>query len=108
MDARVDLNSFYSPLYEKELWWYQTTNADLAKGEITELNWLRIFSNVDFDEKVFVFSSTILLLSTFIPHETASFEARGQWEKYKYGILLLKNISVFNWLCMSKTIIGNY
>ena len=55
----------------KAIWHYKQANTELTRRAITDFNWDRAFLNTNVNEKVFIFSSTILnILSNFIPHET--------------------------------------
>ena len=55
----------------KTIWHYKQANTELTRRAITDFNWDRAFLNTNVNEKVSIFSSTILnILSNFIPHET--------------------------------------
>ena len=69
--AKFNLHIVYTPPYLREIWHYRETNTRLIRRVIKEFNWERAFSNTNVNEKVDVFSRTILnILSNFIPHET--------------------------------------
>ena len=57
--------------YPREIWHYKQANIEHISRPITDFNWDRAFLNTNVNEKVSVFSSTIMnILSNFIPHET--------------------------------------
>ena len=69
--AKLDLQIYYPPPYPREIWYYAQANTKLIRRTITDFNWDRVFLNTDVNEKVSIFSNTILnILSNFIPHET--------------------------------------
>ena len=66
-----DLQIYYPPPYPREIWNYKQANTELIRRAITDFNWDRAFLNTNVNEKVSIFSSTILnILSNFIPDET--------------------------------------
>ena len=47
------------------------TNIDLIKRAINELDWEKVFSNIDVDNTVYIFKKTIInILCDFIPHDS--------------------------------------
>ena len=69
--AKFNLQIYYPPPYPPEIWHYKQANTELIRRAITDFNWDRAFLNTNVNEKVSIFSSTILnILSNFIPHET--------------------------------------
>ena len=69
--AKFNLQIYYPPPYPREIWHYKQANTELIRRAITDFNWDRAFLNTNVNEKVSIFSSTILnILSNFIPHET--------------------------------------
>ena len=68
--AKFNLQIFYPPPYCREIWHYQDANIDMIRKAISQFNWDKAFSNSNVNEKVYVFSHTILnILSNFISHE---------------------------------------
>ena len=68
---KLNLKIYYSPPYQREIWHYKQANTELIRRAITDFNWNRAFLDTNVNEKVSIFSSTILnMLSNFIPHET--------------------------------------
>ena len=62
---------YYPPPQAREIWHYKQANTELIRRTITDFNWDRAFLNTNVNEKVSIFSNTILnILSIFIPHET--------------------------------------
>ena len=69
--AKFNLKIYYPPPYLREVWHYKEANADLIKRAISNFNWEKTFSNTNINEKVCLFSKTILnILDNYIPHET--------------------------------------
>ena len=69
--AKFNLQIYYPPPYPREIWHYKQANTELIRRAITDFNWDRAFLNTNVNEKVSIFSNTILnILSNFIPHET--------------------------------------
>ena len=69
--AIFNLQIYYPPPYPREIRHYKQANTELIRRTITDFNWDRAFLSTNVNEKVFIFSSTILnILSNFIPHET--------------------------------------
>ena len=68
--AKFNLQIFYPPPYCREIWHYQDANIDMIRRAISQFNWDKAFSNTNVNEKVYIFSHTILnILSNFISHE---------------------------------------
>ena len=69
--AKFNLQIYYPPPYPREIWHYKQANTELIRRAITDFNWDRAFLNTNVNEKVSIFSNTILnILSNFIPHQT--------------------------------------
>ena len=69
--AKFNLKIFYPPPYECEIWHYSKANTDLIRRSVHEFSWENRFSNIDLNQKVYLFNETIKnILSNFIPHET--------------------------------------
>ena len=69
--AKLNLQIYYPPPYPREIWHCKQANTELIGRAITDFNWDRAFLNTNINEKVSVFSSTIMIiLSNFILHET--------------------------------------
>ena len=69
--AKFNLRIYYPPPYPREIRHYKQANTELIRRAITDFNWDRAFLNTNVNEKVSIFSSTILnILNNFIPHET--------------------------------------
>ena len=67
--CKIELTYCISP-YLREIWHSSETNTGLIRRAIKEFNWERAFSNTSVNEKVDIFSGTILnILSNYIPHE---------------------------------------
>ena len=62
---------YYPPPNPREALHYKQANAELIRRAITDFNWNRAFLNTNVNEKVSIFSNTIMnMISIFIPHET--------------------------------------
>ena len=69
--AKFNVQIYYPPPYPREIWHYKQANTELIRRVITNFNCGRAFLNTNVNEKVSVFSSTIInILSNSIPHET--------------------------------------
>ena len=69
--AKFNLQIYYPPPHPREIWHYRQANAELIRRAITGFNWDRTFLDTNINEKVSIFSSTLLnILSNFIPRET--------------------------------------
>ena len=69
--AKFNLQIHYPLPYPQEIWHYKQANTEVIRRTTTDFNWDRAFFNTNVNEKVFIFSNTILnILSNFIPHET--------------------------------------
>ena len=67
--AKFNLQIYYPPPYLREIWHYKQANTELIRQAITDFNWDRAFLNTNVNEKLSIFSNTILnILSNFIPH----------------------------------------
>ena len=68
--AKFNLQIFYPAPYCREIWQYQDANIDMIRKAISQFNWDKAFSNSNVNEKVYIFSHTILIiLSNFISRE---------------------------------------
>ena len=66
--AKFNLRIYYPPSYPREIWYCKQANTELIRLAITDFNWDRAFLNTNSNEKVSIFSNTILnILSNFIP-----------------------------------------
>ena len=69
--AKINLQTYYPPPYPRDIWRYKEADNELIRRAITEFNRDTAFLNTNVNEKVSVFSSTIMnILSNFICHET--------------------------------------
>ena len=76
--AKSNLQIYYPLPYPREIWHYRQANTELIWWAITDFDWHRAFLNTNFNEKVSIFSNTILnILSNFIPHETIVCHDKG-------------------------------
>ena len=94
--AKFNLKCFYSPPYEREIWHYNKANTDLICGSINEFSWKNRFSNIDANQKVYLFNETIKnILSNFKRHETIVCDDRNHpWINSKIKNLIAeKNIA---------------
>ena len=68
--AKINLQTYYPPPYRRDIWRYKEADNELIRRAITEFNRDTAFLNTNVNEKVSVFSSTIMnILSNFIRHE---------------------------------------
>ena len=64
-----------------QVWHYQEADTELIRRAIDLLDWKNDFQNTSGDEKVVIFSKTILsIFHNFIPHETLLVDDKDpQW-----------------------------
>ena len=68
--AKFNLQIYYPPPCPREIWHYKQANSELIRRAISNFNWDRAFLNTNVNEKVSIFTSTVLnILSDFILHE---------------------------------------
>ena len=61
---------YYSPKYPREIWHNKQANTELIRRAITDFKWDRAFLSTNVNEKLSIFSNTIMnILSNFTPHE---------------------------------------
>ena len=72
MFAKFDIKICYPPPYERNIWHYEKTNADLIRRSITLFSYYNRFPNIDV-KQVYLFKN---ILSNFIPHETVACDDR--------------------------------
>ena len=71
--AKFNLKICYPPPYSRQVWHFKEAENDLIRGALNDFNWERAFSYKNINEKVCIFSKSVLIvLSNFIPHETIS------------------------------------
>ena len=76
--TKFTLQVFYPPSYIWEVRHYQESNVDLIRRSIYEFDWNRAFANKHVDEKVLIFSKTVLnILSNFIPHKVIVYDDKN-------------------------------
>ena len=95
--AKFNLSIFYSPPYERTVWYYERANTELIRRVIDQLDWLRALSNVNVDEKVYFFTKTLLdRIQNFIPDETITCDDRDPpWINKEIKKLMVKNNFAF-------------
>ena len=60
MFAKFNLKIFYPPAYKREIWHYNKINTDLIDRSIHEFSWESRFPNTVANQKVCLFSETML------------------------------------------------
>ena len=50
--VKFNLNVFYPPPYEREVWYYKLANSDCIQRTIKNFDWEKAFLNVDVNKKV--------------------------------------------------------
>ena len=69
--AKFNLKIHYPPPYEREVWHFQKADINLIRKAMNEFNWERAFFNLNINEMVSVFNTTIKnIMANFIPQET--------------------------------------
>ena len=75
--VKFNLNVFYPPPYEWEVWHYKLANSDCIQRAIKNFDWEKAFLNVDVNKKVLLFNETIVnIIHNFIPHEIVTCDDR--------------------------------
>ena len=59
---KFNLNVFYPPPYEREVWHYELANSDCIQRGIKNVDWEETFLNVNVHKKVLLFNETMLIL----------------------------------------------
>ena len=93
--AKINLKIYYPPPYERDIWHYEKTNADLIRRSIVDqFPWDIRFAHIDVNQKVYLFNQTIKnILCNFIPHETVTCDDRDPpWITSKIKGLIQKRI----------------
>ena len=87
--AKFNLQIHYPPPYPREIWHYKQANIELIRRATSNFNWDRAFLNTNVNEKVAIFTSTVMnILSNAIPHETMVCEI-----KILHGSIKQSNLS---------------
>ena len=91
------MSIFYPLPYERTVWYYERANTELISRAIDQFNWLRALSNVNVDEKIYVFTKTLLnIVQNFIPHETIICDDRDPpWINKEIKKLMTEKNSAF-------------
>ena len=67
--AKFNLKIHYPPPYEREVWHFQKADINLIRRAMNEFKWERAFFNLNINETVSVFNTTIKnMMVNFIPH----------------------------------------
>ena len=75
--VKFNLNVFYPPPYEREVWHYELANSDCIQSAIKNFDWEKAFLNVDINKKALLFNKTILnIIRNFIPHKIVTCDDR--------------------------------
>ena len=94
---------FFTPPYERTVWYYEGANTELIRRAIDQFDWLRALSNVNADEKVYFFIKTLLnIIQTFIPHEIIICDDRDPpWINQEIKKLMVEKSLAFKSYCCS-------
>ena len=77
--VKFNLNVFYPPSSERELWHYKLASFDCIQRATKNFGWEKAFPNVDVNKKVLLFNETILnIICNFIPQEIVTCDDRDQ------------------------------
>ena len=99
--AKFNLSIFYPPPYERTVWYYERAHTELIRRAIDRFDWVRALFNVNVDEKVYLFTKTLInIIEIFIPHETIICDDRDPpWiNKEIKNLMLEKNFALY--VCM--------
>ena len=74
---KFNLNVWYPPPYEREIWHYQYANIDQIKRAVEQFPWRKSFRNLRINEMVYLFNKNIKnIFSNYIPHEKITCDDR--------------------------------
>ena len=92
--AKINRKICYPPHYEREIWHYEKTNADLICKSIDQFCWDIRFTHIDVNQKINLFNQTIKnILFNFISHKTVACDDRDPpWITSKIKGLIQKRI----------------
>ena len=77
--VKFNLNVFYPPPYELEVWHYKLANSDCIQKAIKNFDWGKAFLDVDVNKNVLLFNETILnIIRNFIPYKIVTCDDRDQ------------------------------
>ena len=101
--AKFDLSIFYHPPCERIVWYYERANTELIRRAIDNINWLRVLSNINVDEKVYFFTKMLLhIIQNFIPHEAIICDVGDlPWINKEIKKLMVAKYLAFKWYCCS-------
>ena len=87
----------------KTIWYYERANTELIRRAFDQFDWVRALSNIDVDEKVYIFTKTLLnIIQNFIPHETITCDDRDPpWINKEIKKLILEKNLAFKSYCYS-------
>ena len=93
----------FPPPYERAVWYYEIANTELIRGAIDQFGLLRALSNVNVNEKVYIFTKTLLnTIQNVIPHETIVCDDRDPpWINKEIKKLMIEKNLVFKSYCCS-------
>ena len=83
------MNIFYSPNFERHIWYYKHANADIIYKATEGFDRYKVFLDKTTYEKSFILKKTILdIMSTFIPSKIVTTDDRDPpWINNKSKIL---------------------
>ena len=68
--SKLNLKIDYPPLYERLVWDYKETNAELLNRRIETFNWEKLLENKNVNEQLYLFNKTMLnMFHKFIPNK---------------------------------------
>ena len=71
------MNLFYPLQYERAVWHFKDVNSDRIKRAIDIFDWKYALNNLDANNQVFVFDSTIMdIITNFFSNETITCDTR--------------------------------
>ena len=75
--ADINFKTFYPPPYERTVWHFSRANVDGIKLSVTNIDWERVFSNINVDEQVTIFNTYLInIFHNFIPNEVITIDDR--------------------------------
>ena len=92
--AKFNLKIHYPPPYKCEIMHYDQANADHIRKAVDLFPWKKTLRNLNTNDMIFLCNKTIKnIISSYIPHETVTFDDRDPpWiNKYVKQLILEKN-----------------
>ena len=75
--AKINFKIFYPPPYERQIWHYNRSNIQGIKLSIENINWERVFHDLNVDKQVELFQNYLMnIFENYIPNEVITINER--------------------------------